>query len=379
MGTDGSGVKTVTEAKKMGFFHVRQWVGMPLGVWLKALWDHGFDVSPSRVPQVLRIAFFGLFNTVFHWTDRFVYDRPLKRSPPGPPPLFIVGHWRTGTTLLHELMVLDPQFGYPTTYHVTAPHHFLLTDGWMPAFFSHAMPKKRPMDNMEVGFDKPQEDEFALCNLGLPSPYIRWAFPNTDPGTTGLDVNDLSEKDRRRWTEGIKLFVRRLNFRDPRRQVMKSPTHTARVGALAAAFPGAQFVHIVRDPRAVFPSTVHTWKQMWDSIGLQTPTFAGVEDFVLDTFDRMYRAFDRDRPALGPTQLHELKYEDLVRDPVTEVGKIYDRLGLAGFERARPALEAHAAKSKGFRTNKHDLPDELRKRIAERWRGYCERYGYDLS
>src|SRR5262249_38177072 len=143
--------------------------------------------------------------------------------------------------------------------------------------------------------------------------------------------------------------------------------------------PRAQFVHIVRDPRAVFPSTVHTWKQMWDSLGVQAPTFAGVEDFVFDTFDRMYRAFERDRAALAPGQLHELRYEDLVRDPVGEMGKVYDRLGLPGFERARPKLVEFAAKSKGFRTNKHDLPDDLGQRIAERWRWYCERYGYDLS
>jgi len=373
------GLRTTSDAKKMNFFHIRNWVGMPLRVWLSALRKNRFEVAPSRVPQVLRIALFSLFNSAFYWTDRFVYDRPVARAPLPHPPLFIVGHWRTGTTLLHELMVLDDQFGYPTTYQVMTPHHFLLTDGFIPAFLAHALPARRPMDNMEVGFDKPQEDEFALCNLGLPSPYLRWAFPNTDPGTCGLDLHDLPESERQKWIAGITRFVRRLNFRDRRRQVMKSPTHTARVGVLAATFPGAQFVHIVRDPRAVFPSTVHTWKQMWDSLGVQAPTFAGVEDFVFDTFDRMYRAFERDRAALGPGQLYELRYEDLVRDPVGETGKVYDRLGLVGFERARPKLVEFAAKSKTFRTNKHDLPDDLRRRIAERWRWYCERYGYDLS
>jgi hypothetical protein len=379
MGLEGGGAKTSSDARKMNFFHVRNWVGMPIGVWVRALWDHGFVVSPSRIPQALRIALFGAFNGLFYWTDRFVYDRPIARTPPPQPPLFIIGHWRTGTTLLHELMVLDQQFSYPTTYQVMVPQHFLLTDGWMPALFGHALPVTRPMDNVEMGFDKPQEDEFALCNLGLPSPYLRWAFPNTDSGLWGLDLNDLTEKDRRRWLKGITRFVRRLNFRNRRRQVMKSPTHTARIAALAEAFPGAQFIHIVRDPRAVFPSTVHTWKQIWDSTGLQVPTFEGIEEFVFDTFTRMYRAFERDRPALAAHQLHEVKYEDLVRDPVAEVELVYERLGLDGFEKARPKLEAFAAKAKAFRTNKHDLSADLRHRIAERWSGYCERYGYDLS
>src|SRR5262249_36971997 len=159
-------------------------------------------------------------------------------------------------------------------------------------------------------------------------------FPNTDTSDRALDVQDLTEDERARWTAGLTRFIRRLSFHDPRRQVLKSPTHTARVGALAKAFPGAQFVHIVRNPLSVFPSTVHTWKQMSDFVGFQKPTFAGIEDYVLDNFDRMYRAFERDRVLLGERQLHELKYEDLVRDPVGEVEKIYDRLELKGFDKA---------------------------------------------
>jgi hypothetical protein len=374
MGTGGA--KTISDAKRFNFFHVRNWHGMPLGVWLKALRANGFTVSRPCVPQALRTTALSLVNSALHWADRFVYDRPVARAPDPAPPLFIVGHWRTGTTLLHELMVLDPQFNYPTTYRVMTPHHFLLTECFVPALMNHAMPATRPMDNMEMGFDKPQEDEFALCNLGLPSPYLKWAFPNTDASENALDLDDLSEPERRAWVAGLTRFLRRLAFRDRRRQVLKSPTHTARVGALAAAFPGAQFVHIVRDPRAVFPSTLHTWRQMWSSVAFQVPTFEGVEEYVLSSFERMYRAFERDRPALAPGQLHELRYEDLVRDPVGEVGKIYDRLGLAGFETARPRLEAFAARSKSFRTNTHDLPAELWARIAERWRGYVERYGY---
>ena len=49
------------------------------------------------------------------------------------------------------------------------------------------LPRKRPMDNMAAGWERPQEDEFALMNLGLPSPYRRFAFPNQG----GVDMNYL--------------------------------------------------------------------------------------------------------------------------------------------------------------------------------------------
>ena len=368
-------LRTTGASKKLNFFHVRNWQGMPMGVWYRLFLKNGLAFSPSRVLQVIRMSVTTPFNTLFHGLDRLAYGRRVARMTPQAP-LFIVGHWRTGTTLLHELLVRDPQFAFPTTFQVMCPQHFLFTSGFIPRLMNHALPAKRPMDDMPVGFDRPQEDEFALCNMGAPSPYEKWAFPNRSDSPDSLDLDSLPPKDLDRWLNAMSLFLRRLAVKDSRRQVMKSPTHTARVGHLARAFPGAQFVHIVRDPRDVFPSTVHTWKQIWDSVGFQTPNFEGIEEYVLSRFERMYASFDRERERLAERQLHELRYEDLIRDPVGEVEKGYRRLGLSGFEPARPRLEEHAAKSREYKPNRHQLPDETWSKIANRWAGYIARHGY---
>lgn len=97
------------------------------------------------------------------------------------PPVFIIGHWRTGTTLLHELLILDPRHNFPNTYQCLEPNHFLLTEKFFKSYFNFLLPTRRPMDNMEAGWDKPQEDEFALCMMGQPSPYLDVAFPNNPP------------------------------------------------------------------------------------------------------------------------------------------------------------------------------------------------------
>src|SRR5687768_18104609 len=44
------------------------------------------------------------------------------------------------------------------------------------------------------------------------------------------------------------------------RSILKSPPHTCRVPTLLRLFPDARFVHIVRDPYAVYPSTLHLWR-----------------------------------------------------------------------------------------------------------------------
>jgi hypothetical protein len=368
-----------SEAKKLKWYQVRNWLGMPLSVWLGLLVRYRFPVSPARLDQVIRTTVFAGANSLLHFFDQVFYSSHVRRAAPPKPPLFVIGHWRTGTTLLHEMLVQDKQFSFPNTYQVMAPHHFLLSQAVVPILLNHALPRRRPMDNMAVGFDRPQEDEFALCNLGLPSPYLRWAFPNRPIPDDFLDLEGLPPREQQRWADGLAWFVRRLGYHDARRTVLKSPAHTARVRRLGALFSGAQFIHIVRNPRDVFPSTVHSWRQLWNALGFQTPNFDGLEEFVLATFERMYRSFDRARPSLPPDRLVELRYEDLIAAPVEQTRRIYDRLGLAGFDAARPRLEHFLAAQRDYRTNRHELDDGMRRQIARRWRGYIERYGYDLG
>lgn len=365
-------------AKKLRFYHVRNWLGMPLSVWLPLLVRNKF--AATRVGQALRMLLFATGNSLMHRADQLIYSVRVRRAPAPEPPLFVVGHWRTGTTMLHELLVQDEQFAYPTTYQVMGPHHFLLSERFIPALIAHAMPSRRPMDNMAVGFDKPQEDEFALCNLGLPSPYLKWAFPRhyPEPGLY-LDVDGWDEAERRRWIDGMVWFMRRLAWRDRRRMVLKSPTHTARLATLSEAFPGAQFIHIVRDPYTVFASTVHTWKQLWESLAFHSPNFDGIDEYVLATFEKMYHSFERARPTIPHDRLYELRYEDLVREPLAEMEKVYEHLRLKNFTAARPKLEAYFAARRDYRTNRHEVSNDLRAAIGKRWGGYIRRYGYEST
>src|SRR5205807_2681055 len=93
--------------------------------------------------------------------------------------------------------------------------------------------------------------------------------------------------------------------------VLKSPPHTARIPVLAPMFPGARFVHLVRDPYVVFASTVNLWRTLFALHGLQKPTFAGLEEYVLATHVRMQQRLEEGRRLLPPAQFYELRYEDL--------------------------------------------------------------------
>src|ERR1019366_4470876 len=148
------------------------------------------------------------------------------------------------------------------------------------------------------------------------------------------------------------------------------------IKTLKEMFPKAIFIHIVRDPYVVFPSTVNLWKMLYKTHGLQTPTFAGLEELVLQTFTRMYERLEEGKRLLAPEQFYELRYEDLIKDPTGEMKKIYDHFQLAGFEQYLPRLQEYLASVKGYETNKYQLTDEQRIEITKRWGDVIRRYGY---
>lgn len=365
------------DSKAIPWWMLRVWHGMTLPVWLQLLKRHGFAVSPDRYSLALTITGTSVLNSFARFVEQAIYGRLAHNMDVTQPPLFIIGHWRTGTTLLHEMLVNDDNFSYPTTYQCMAPHHFLHTSWFFNRFHRFLLTDHRPMDNMPIGWRRPQEDEFALCNLGVPSPYTSWAFPNhVFHSSHYVELEGLTEKELQSWKSQLLWFVKRLTLHDPRRLVLKSPTHTARVKTILELFPDAQFIHMVRDPYDVVPSTIRTWQRMSETLRLQSQSRDDFEDYVLGLGSRMYRQFDQDHHLLKPTQLCEVRYEDLVADPLGQTERVYEELSLGHFSDMKPKLEDYLEQTKGYQTNTFDISDDLERKIASMWSGYIDRYGY---
>jgi hypothetical protein len=352
---------------------------MPAGVWFDLVREHGGRIGFMKLGLATSVSLMSGFNSLLGGLCEARFRRQLADRPTSPPPLFIVGHWRSGTTLLHELAMLDDRFCCPNTYECFAPGHFLLTEDTLTRALAWMIPSKRPMDDVAAGWDRPQEDEFALMNMGAPSPYRRMAFPVTSPDVpVALDLAGLTPAELDRWKATLRRFLDMLAVGDPRRPVLKSPPHTARVGVLSEMFPEARFLHVVRDPFVVFSSTMRLWRSLHDVQGLQVDRGETLERYVFNAFEEMYAAFERDRAALPPGRLHEIRYEDLVADPVGLLADAYDRMGLGEFERVREPLENQARSMKRYRTNTYQHDPRIVAEIARRWRPFLDRYGYQV-
>lgn len=363
------------------FWIPRFWDGINVTGWVRLLARNRFRIAPSRIPMALVITLLAVFNSLLGLIQAVLFGRRIAKTRIEGDPIFIVGHWRSGTTLLHELLVLDPRHTFPNTYACFAPNHYLLTRRTFPTVFSFLLPDRRPMDNMPAGWDRPQEDEFALCAMGVPSPYFTtMAFPRERTQDEAyLTLETLSPRRLARWKKSFVWFLRCVTLADPKRIVLKSPAHTGRIRVLLELFPKARFVHIVRDPYVLFASTVNLWRRLYQDQRLQGRDYDGLEERVFRTFDRMYAAFERDRPLIPPSQLSEVRYEDLVRDPIGQMRRIYDELALGGFEEARPAMEGFLQSQSGYKKNRYEISPETRAEIARRWSRFFAQYDYAIA
>ncbi len=358
----------------------RFWDGICMSSWLALLLRNRFAIAPRRVGMAIIVTVLGLVN-FFLWAIEAIFlGRRIARTSLTRDPIFVIGHWRSGTTLLHELLVLDRRHTFPDTYACFAPNHFLVSAWLFKPLLKILLPSRRPMDNMPAGWDRPQEDEFALCNMGVRSPYLTAVFANRPPQDQEyLDLQGLPAEALKRWKGKLLWFLQCLTVRDPQRIVLKSPAHTCRIKVLLQLFPKAKFVHIVRDPYVIFPSTINLWKRLYRDQGLQVPKYKGLEEYVFHTFERMYQVFERDRHLLGPGQFSEVHYEDLIADPLRQMQRIYEELELADFEAVCPAMEVYMADQKDYQTNRYQLSPENRDEITRRWRNYIIQYGFHTS
>jgi hypothetical protein len=124
---------------------------------------------------------------------------------------------------------------------------------------------------------------------------------------------------------------------------------------------------------------VNLWKSLYQTHGLQPPRLNGLNEHVFETFEHLYEKLEDGKSQIPLGRFHELRYEELVKDPIGEMRKLYDRLNLGSFSTVLPRLQEYVAKTKDYQTNKYERSPEVRAEIGRRWGRVIERYGYSFS
>jgi omega-hydroxy-beta-dihydromenaquinone-9 sulfotransferase len=280
----------------------------------------------------------------------------------------VLGYWRSGTTLLHELLCLDARYTYPTTHACMNPHHFLLSEA--SALAGGGASRQRPMDEMEVQAGSPQEDEFALLSLGARSPYEALLMPTILPQALKLtDPRDLSSREEERWREVFLSFLAGVSARGMGRpMILKSPTHGSRIATLRELLPDARFVLIVRDPWTSFESVVRMWRKMFETYAIgPIPPDDDIREAVIADRPRFEAKLVSSTHDLPKNRFVAITYESLIANSAGVIEQLYERLELGDFNMVREAVVAEAKRRRGYQA-KGSLPSDLwRQRISNEW------------
>jgi len=357
-----------------GFFCV--WHGLTFGRFLQFMaqrprlhWQWSLKLASIAAGSVI--------NSAEALIENLRFGRAIANTEITQPPVFILGHWRSGTTLLHNLMSLDPQFASPNMYQVLFPSHFLTTEKIVTRLTNWLVPKTRPMDNMPAAWSMPQEDELALMLLCGHSGYMMMAFQG-DRSKYGhlFDVNDMSPQAQAEWKAALLFFIKKMTYKSRRAILLKSPTHTYRVSTLMEMFPNAKFVYIHRNPYEVYRSTLHLRRAVFTDNGLAPPNFEGYEADMAVTYEHCIRTYEQTKNLIPAGQLHEVRFEALEADPYGEMRNIYEGLNLSNWDTVAPAIRAQLPELARYRKNTFSMDEASKRRIYERLRWIFELYGY---
>jgi hypothetical protein len=345
-----------------------------LGTWKSLV--RNIDPTCSRLTRRRRALYWldSAVQSLLHQIQRKSFGDQLADIVP-PAPIFVLGFWRSGTTFLHELLCCDRRFGFPSTYACLNPAHFLLSERRTSARANREV--RRPMDDVRYSWASPQEDEFALLALGAPSVYGALVVPSLMRDVDGLlDLEADQVEDRERWCETFDYFLKLLTLQQRKTMVLKSPTHGYRMQTLQRRFPEARFVLIERNPYEVFASNLKLWRTLTSKYGIENCSEKQLEEFILSAYGLHQKAVSDGIRHCAPGFIAQVRYEDLVNNPVEQISYVYASLKLGDFTAVRTNLEAYLRKVSNHQRNRLQLTRSQKEKIDASWGNIIQQRGY---
>ena len=342
--------------------------GGSLANWITLLRENG-GVDIRYFARWLYISVVAIISYPFRLYEKAKYDSAITRTEITSPPVFVLGHWRSGTTYVHQLMAQNEDFTSITFLHTMIPGLYL-SGSIFKTVLRASLPEKRPMDNVKIDINSVEEEEYALGNLSPYSFYHALSFPKRMRRIFDRYVlfDNVPSAVVEKWKSIYVRFLKKVTFSSGgKRLLLKNPANTGRVRVLLEMFPDAKFVHIYRNPYVVYSSTMNWLDKELVLTALQDVDESVIREQALVNYEKMMRRYLEERHLIPEQNLIELKFEDIEANPLVEMERIYNHLDIEFSQQTRDKIKDLVNSMSSYRKNRYRLSDKARKEITDRW------------
>ncbi len=352
--------------------------GISTKKWIQLLEKNG-GVEKGFLTRGTFITLSSIFTTPVRIFFKIKYESKIKNLKIKHSPVIIIGHWRSGTTYLHELFSQDPQFCYVSLWNTLLPEGFLVLEP-IKNFLSNFLPKKRPMDEIKVDIDGPYEEEAGIAVLSPWSFFhcLHFARNAEEQYLKSIHFNNLKPEEINQWKQNYLTFMKTVTYaNNGKRLLLKNPANTARITTLLELFPKAKFIHIYRNPYKVYLSTIKMRNRVLDKLALQNADKEEIKQQVTENYKRLMKRYFEQKKHIPKENLVDVKYEDLVANPIKEVKKIYVQLDLPDLQSALPEMQKYLDGKKDYKTNVYAIDEEIIQHVKSNWKFTIDLWKYD--
>lgn len=311
-------------------------------------------------------------------------------------PVFIIGSFRSGTTLIHRVLARDENhFFYFQTWEIFCPAIIqkyavsllgrldTLAGGHVGKLI-HTVEQKafRNFNRMHpVGLTLPEEDEMLLIHIFSSFVYLHWFFPFDELFWTMRFDQKARPRDREKVMTFYRDCVKRqAYFKGHKGQFLsKNPAFCSKVDSLYEYFPDCKIIYMVRNPLDVFSSLHSVAQSQWQGLtGLATEyPFA---DRLYDSMRYNY-LYPLERLDRAPQKSYTLvNYEHLTGQPSRVIKEIYSRFGFELSPKYAMILQEEDERTRAYTSrHQHSLAetDRSREDIVTDFKYIFEKFGFD--
>ena len=337
-------------------------------------------VDWNKVPILALTFLVILISTPFQIYEYFYFRAKIRKFKFDRPPIFIIGHWRSGTTHLHNLICKDPCNGYVTTYQGVFPNN--MKSKWIfRTFMKMNIPDKRPSDNVKLSPDFPQEEEFALSNMTTASFYHFFYFPELNDVLYQkfVRLSGMSERAKQSLKNKYSELLKKAALNTNKKQiVIKNPVNTGKIKLLLQMFPDAKFIHIYRNPVVTYLSTNRFYKSLLPATYLHDYDETYITEKIILNYKNLMQDYFKTKDLIPKKNLYEIKFEEFENDNMFYLKNIYDQFELDSWKDVMPLFQNYVSAQKHYKKNTYKISKQELETLNREWGFAMKKLDYEI-